>query len=413
MGLLLASIPHTFLRVAEGDPVAEVSPDTLTIAGRRGATHQRTLLLRLPPEVSVVDVVAEDLVTGDGVAVLPSASITAAWPKPDVDATQPDGADEADASAAGPQPLVVTVNLNGVESGQYSGKLYVVTDSVGELPVVMSVAVKSIRFWPLVVLAAGLGLGMTMSHYRKRGRRRDELLVEAGDLRNSIDGDEYLAPDAAGAVFYQRLDNGLYDAQIAMRIADWESAAAALKGVRDLYGKWVKDQRNWIAQLKAAERLRSELEKDDGIAYFEDVAAKLATVVRTAPEEADASTLQTELAALPPLVRKYREAEARLLYLGKLVQQLPNRLEGERKRRREYEQKLVLYTRELQFFRPTSDPGFVAAYDALGAQTDERRPSTRRASGQAVVCAQQSRRRQDRRRWRHAGCRCRPARAGL
>ncbi len=230
---------------ANGDDTNAVSPNQVSIAGEVGGDYERTLLVRLGPGVEIEGVVPGDLNSADGTSVLPAESIMASWPtpepevEPEDEAEGTDGADtDAEASAAssetaegaGPEPeadaalapnddpasdgdidaenepeadvvypipLTVAVNLFEVASGQYTGDIFIVT-SEGELPVTLNVSVKARGIWPMLVLLAGLALGIGMSTYRKRGRQRDELLVQAGTLRESMEADPQLADDGSG-----------------------------------------------------------------------------------------------------------------------------------------------------------------------------------------------------------------------
>ena len=274
----------------EGDVAGIVSPNQVTIAGETGSGYERTLLVRLEPGVEIDRVVPGDLNAADGSTVLPAESITASWPTPEAiqeaseendasaeDATKADGATDAateESAEAGsdtvvdpagdtesaiiyPIPLTIAVSLAAVDPGQYSGEIFVIT-SAGELPVTLNVSVKAMGIWPMLVLLAGLGLGIGMSTYRKRGRRRDELLVEAGTLRQSMDADPELAVDAIGSGFRQRIDNELLDAQVALRSGQTGPSPARRSLPRStIYVTWRSDRSNWIAQLTSAKSLRN------------------------------------------------------------------------------------------------------------------------------------------------------------
>ncbi len=264
---------------ADGDVVGVVSPNQVSIAGVVGSDYERTLLVRLQPGVVIEGVVPGDLNSADGTSVLSAGSITASWPTPESEAEPAAGdepaetnvvvVDEAaapveesaevsadteaapssdlaadsalDAETSGesgaetdviyPIPLTVAVKLHEVDSGQYTGEIFIVT-SEGELPVTLNVSVKARGIWPMLVLLAGLALGIGMSTYRKRGRQRDELLVEAGTLRESMDADPQLIDDAVGAVFRTRMEAELLDAHVSLRTADWTAAEQNLAAAR-------------------------------------------------------------------------------------------------------------------------------------------------------------------------------------
>jgi hypothetical protein len=380
---------------ADGDAADAVSPNQVSIAGEVGGDYERTLLVRLGPGVEIEGVVPGDLDSTTGTSVLPADSITASWPTPEPVPTQetgtePNTGDEvavdvieqaagstvetevagqsrADDSAADPTadaetdtetdvifpvPLTVAVNLFEVAAGQYNGKIFIVT-SEGELPVTLNVSVKDRGIWPMLVLLAGLALGIGMSYYRKRGRRRDELLVEAGALRQSIDADPELVADAAGSGFRQRMDNELLEAQVALRAADWTVAGEKIAAARAVYVTWRKDRSNWIAQLTSAAEMRERIEPIDE-PFFRDLLAKLDAAVAETPSQSDAGPLRETLVILARHEAEYQQADQLLVEMKDKFSQLPSTTPEQKEFRRDYADKPADYARDLSRMRPIS-----------------------------------------------------------
>ena len=377
----LALLQSAALLAQEAEPSGQVSPDQLTIAGSTGSSHSRRLLLRLPPGITVQTVVPGDLTASDGSAVLPAEAMTASWPTPeavdeqaietsttDAEAVVAAGLDSANAAGGEPAvdvpvPLTVDLDLGDVRPGLYTGQIFVVT-TTGELPINVNVSVKARGFWPFLVLLIGLVLSVAMSAYRRRGRQRDQLLVEVGSLTESVDADPELAADGIGKLFRRRIESELLDVHVALRAADWQTAGTELSAVRILYVTWRKDRANWIAQLTTAESMRARFSSREN-AFFRELLARLDASVTAAPTQADAGPLRGELVTLARHEAEYGEADRLLVQMKRLVDQLPANDEAQRAVRDQYAGQPAVYARQLANLHPIADAEYAAAYRVL------------------------------------------------
>lgn len=210
--LLLLAAPLLALLAATVGAQGEVTvtPAQLSVAGTRGAVETRTLLLRATEPITGLQAIPLDLACADGNAVLQAGAIQAALP--------------ADQMAAGdPLTVPVTIDLRGASSGQFSGEL-LVNYHGGTLTVPMTVTVKDPWLLPLVMLLAGVGLGVVVSAYRTQGRPRDEVLGRVGQLHAQVGSGPNLARP-----FQERIEVHLVDVETALQAEKWQDAQVAIE----------------------------------------------------------------------------------------------------------------------------------------------------------------------------------------
>ena len=117
----------TFTAVSAQTSVT-ATPSQLTIAGTRGETETRTLLLRATDPITGLHVIPLDLSRADGNAVLPADAIRVTLPTDEI-------------AADTPLTFPVQVDLHGAPSGKFSGELLIDYHG-GSLTVPMTVTVK-------------------------------------------------------------------------------------------------------------------------------------------------------------------------------------------------------------------------------------------------------------------------------
>ena len=372
----------------DGAPSNQATPSQVTVAGAVGSRHDRTVLLRLPPDVTVQTAVAGDLTVNDGSQVLPASALTVDWPAPEsadgAGSTETNGADASDASktdapesaapeptapesaasepVVAPLPVTVRVNLQGVRPGQYSGQLFVVT-TAGEVPVNLAVTVKARAFWPFLVLLAGLGLGIGLSTYRKSGRRRDQVLMRIGELHTTMEADPKLAT-TVGIAFRQNIDRVLLDAQVALHAADWAGASGKADAAQALYVTWTKYADDWANYSQVVDELAARIKPID-TPFMRDVRRGLEDAVAAAPTQEDPASLKTSLEKLVRYAAENKQADDALVQMKQLIGLLPARLDKQKEVRDAFQEKLAGYLKVLDSLRPVSDPDYATKFEQL------------------------------------------------
>ncbi|MCB0047249.1 MAG: hypothetical protein KDD92_17625 [Caldilineaceae bacterium] len=346
----------------------EVSPNQLTMSGTRGRRVDRTVLLRLPAGVTVQAAVPGDLTEEGGGNVLPAAAITAVEPTPDPNADSIDS----------PRPLVITVDLADVGPGRYDGDLFIVTDGA-ELPVALTVMVKAQPIWPFFMLLAGLILGMALTHYRRQGRPRDQILREMGELSALMEGDPELTPAATGSIFRQRMDNALLDAQVALRSRTWSDSRAHVEAGRTVWLNWSKDRDNWVAQLTAAEGLTTRVD-DRRELFFREIRNQLTQACRAAPDQENADQLYEILENLFAHEQEFEYAENLLKQMQQITNQMPDR-----EQRRPFEAATVEYQRQLENLQPLTSSSYLQDYQALVGEIEVKTREAKDAQSKGIT----------------------------
>jgi hypothetical protein len=136
---------------------AEISatPRAITINATRGETISRTIVLRSSEPTSNVKAIALDAFSSDNSVVLPAAAIQiTAFP-----------------AQINPNQVIrvpIQFNLQAAPSGEFSGEV-LVTDADGETSIPVIVRVRDPWLQPLLVLLAGMAIGMAISAYSRQG----------------------------------------------------------------------------------------------------------------------------------------------------------------------------------------------------------------------------------------------------
>lgn len=210
------------------------NPAQLTINGVQGERIARQVTLKETiggSPVTGLQSLPQDLTTSDSNSVIPATKITVDLP--------------ADQIAGGEMLTAqLTINLNEVPAGAYSGQVLWVTGlgDVVSLPVMVNV-----RHGPgasIAILTIGVLLGLGLSAYMVQGKPRDEFIVRVAAVRQAIKDDTALEES-----FGPRLSSILDEAESSIRTAQWEETRAALAHAEKIVRRWRDARPQWIAQL--------------------------------------------------------------------------------------------------------------------------------------------------------------------
>lgn len=304
--ILLLGVLGTSTVGAQGGLSA--TPSQLTIAVPRGRVETRTVLLRTTESITDVQIFPLDLARTDGSAVLPAGAIRAELPVTTI-------------AANGMITVPVRLDLRGVPSGEFRGDLLVRYHG-GELTIPITVMVKDIWPWPLLVLLAGVALGAAVSAYRGRGRPRDQVLVRVGQLRGRMQSE----PEPALAKpFFARVEAGLVDIEAALQAEKWTEAQAATEQAEGWLAKWRRGRSDWQAQLNYQTKLIRQIEElDPGASSLQKAQRLLEDAARNAPDMAGPDELRDILAGLAEQVQRYARLQQLLDELNVLRNRLPS-----------------------------------------------------------------------------------------
>lgn len=317
------------------------TPEQITIAGRRGGRETRMLLLQATGTITDLQIVPLDLHRADGESVLPAAAMHVELPA-------------AEIAANGLLTVPVTVDLHGVPSGQFSGTLLARYHG-GTLSVPVTVTVKDPWWPPLLVLLAGVGLGVGVSAYRAKGRPRDEVLVRVGQLREQLRGDDELA-----APFRVRIEAHLVDVEAALNAEKWEAADQTIKKAEAVWSLWRKGREDWLAQLAYHAQLVQKLGDEPHVPHVLALRRKLEDALREAPGLEGPVKLREHLDQIAQQINDYLRLQDRLDQINQWRTRLPeDQAESWRMKAQALQQRLYELT-----------PGDTEAYEALESDLD-------------------------------------------
>jgi hypothetical protein len=281
-----------------------LTPDQITVAGRRGTTETRTVLLQTTDPITDVKIIPLDLTRADGEHVLPAAAIAGVL------------SDNA-ITTNSVLTIPLTIDLNNVSSGKFTGNLLIrYHGGAKHLPI--TVTVKDPWLSPLMVLLLGVGLSVGISYYREKGRPRDAILVRMGQFRAQMHG----APDLA-QTFKQRIEAYLVDVEVALQAENWEEAETAIKRAEAVWTRWRKAPDDWLAQLDYHAQLVGKLQDEPNVPYIQALRRELEKVQREASEMEGAHKLRERLDDIAQQINDYVRLQKSLDQLNDLRIQLP------------------------------------------------------------------------------------------
>lgn len=273
-----------------------VTPDALTIALTRDA-EMRTLIVQSDQVVNRLKFATLDLSRTDGVAVF-SASRIQVTASPDTKIAANDFVS-----------IPITFDAAGLQrSGEYNGVLLMLYDG-GQQKIPLLVRVKDPAWLPFLWLAAGVGLGISVSNYRKDGLVRDEIVVQVGRLRNQMRSDQELAQS-----FQSRVDEHLVDVDAALESKRWDAARSAIDAAQAVWDKWRRGRADWLAQLTYQKKLMAKVEEmiDPDTLYQQAVKTALEGTEQEAADKARPQDLRQTLLNINQQVDRYGQGKQEL-----------------------------------------------------------------------------------------------------
>ncbi|NEO03623.1 MAG: hypothetical protein F6K50_52550 [Moorea sp. SIO3I7] len=215
--LILLSAPPA---LAQAD--LTITPKSMTVAGTRGSSTTRSLLLRTTNAVNDLQIISLDLNTQDGQEIFPANLI------------QPTlSVEEIEDNSILSLPIEFQLD-NAPKSGEFSGEL-LIKFSETELSVPLTVRIKDPFPIPLVIISIGVILSIAVSGYRSRGKLRDKILVRVGQLRTQLRSDPQLANtsladqfDSIPNPFKTRIEGHLLDVEMALQGERWNDGNQAI-----------------------------------------------------------------------------------------------------------------------------------------------------------------------------------------
>ena len=216
------------------------NPGEITI-NSQATQVERRLLLRETSDgapFTAIQALPQDLMAADQRHTLPASALTV---------------DLARATIGAGELLTATlrVNLAGVPAGTYKGNLFFSAQPDTLLTVPITINVRHGWGWPIVVVVAGVLLGLWISSYVAQGKTRDEYVVRIAALREAIRTDAELSRQQEPQHgFTIDLEQAIVEAEAALRAADWTAVEEKLKAATALLVKWRGNWTNWVIQLQ-------------------------------------------------------------------------------------------------------------------------------------------------------------------
>ncbi|MFZ5909171.1 MAG: hypothetical protein ACOYYU_04065 [Chloroflexota bacterium] len=243
---LMLSVSTIF---AEEEPTTGITltPSSLTIAGIRGTSITRTVLIQASGGEVDLQLIPLDLSRNDGKGILPASAISFESRDIKVDPKNP-------------ITIPITINLAGVGSGEYTGTL-LVQNGENATSLDLTVKVKDPLVWPLITLFIGVLLSSGVSYYIKKGKNRDAVLSMIGHLTQKFDADDEYKASKIGLAFQTYVNNSIVDARVALREEKWEEANTAAKEAENYWRKWVKGRSDWILLSQSYDRQKAVIAK--------------------------------------------------------------------------------------------------------------------------------------------------------
>lgn len=285
--LILGLTWFSLLPVNAQDSI-DITPTQITVSGTTQQTLSRSLLIHAGDVVNNVRIIPLDLKDTEGSNILPATTISI----------------ENTGNVNGLLTIIIHFNLQGVQSGRYTGDLLISYDT-GNRYVPVSVNVKDPPYLPAIVLGVGVGLGLVVSEYRHKGKPRDEILVNLGQIRTQVKIDQELF--AHGKAFYDNIYAELVDVEVALEAQQWEDAQKAIENARRVWNKWRKGRSDWLVQLSAYEKLNAKLDELGGndIHYLASLRQIADDTYRKTPIFANPLEFRDQLLSLYAQTNKY------------------------------------------------------------------------------------------------------------
>ena len=275
--------------------ILEISPSQLVVNTVRQQTVSRTLLIRANQTVSNISIIPLDLKDAKGSKVLPAEAFRI----------------EGNTNALDSNGLLtvgIHIDLQNVSSGQYIGELIISYESSSR-QVPITVTVKDPPYIAALVLVGGVGLGLLVSEYRSKGKPRDEILVNLGQIRTQIKVDGELQDQ--GKAFYDRIQAELVDVEVALEAQQWEQATISIDKARTIWNVWRRGRSDWLVQLEAYRKLLDKFANLGGkiVHFIANLLQTAEDTYRKTPTYSGPEELREQLLALYDTTNGYVELQ--------------------------------------------------------------------------------------------------------
>lgn len=291
-------------------------PAGLTIYAIKGAPVERNLLLRETSGGATIHelrALTQDLIDSANHQVLSGRAVRV---------------DPINAQINPGDLLTATVHitLDQAAAGDYKGNLTLVAAPDVLLTVPLALQVRHHWLWPLLVVSAGVLLGLGLSNYQTQGRVRDEYVVRIANVHDALKADSDLQ-----ASFGKRLHNLLAVADDMVRAAKWSEAETVVAEAETVLTKWRKQAEDWKAQLthlrtQLVKRLQSHLASYKDQAHAPTALRKLeqaaADLIENAVDCATPSELRNKISDLEDKFTLFVRVERELQELVALREKL-------------------------------------------------------------------------------------------
>jgi hypothetical protein len=211
-------------------------------------------------------------------------------------------------------------NPDRLPSGEYKGELLLTYQGgVQRIPVLIQV--KDAWLPPLLVLLAGVVLGVVVSAYREQGQPRDRVIVRIGQLRTQLLDDPQLEQAIA---FQEWIEDHLIDVEAALQRQQFAAAEAAIAEAETLWIKWRKGRADWLQLMAYQEQLMEQVTQLGSSSNFGQTAMRqLSDRVKNMPMNSP-EQLRDQLEAIAKQTYQYAQIMPKMTKLSNLVQSLPN-----------------------------------------------------------------------------------------
>jgi hypothetical protein len=235
---------------------------------------------------------------------------------------------------AGELSLVFDFGITGVQAGEFSGNVTVVGESTPDLEIPIEVTLKHNWPLPMLILALGVFVGLSLTWYQSEQRKKDELLVTIRRLKGRLDQIKN-QPDAHNRQFIEfyegaalaKLDQASTYLEAALP-KGVEQAELLVQEVQAYFGRWLEHHvelyRQWelvkklIQDVKAWNGPQSELVRDI-LTSLQTIKAKRADYQNAAEMESALDAADAKFVALD-----------RVHQQGKRLDRLLKKLEAEK-----------------------------------------------------------------------------------
>lgn len=251
------SIPFTV--AMETVPALSVkSPGKIVVRDTRGtATEERSVTIQEGSGGSPatgLSLLPQDLLNEDQSEVLPQTAIRAHF--------EPAG----DAAGTGQLPgggkgyAVVSLDLDGVPSDHYAGELVLQSNNAADLAIPIEVDVKDPPWWPAVVMALGVVIGVVLTWYRSSIMPKDKVRVRIQILNRHLEEDQAFN-EYCGR---QKVKVEISLAEDYLRQDQPVEAAGAIERAEKVWDNWWINRKELMETIAAAKHLLDKIETAEG-----------------------------------------------------------------------------------------------------------------------------------------------------